>query len=356
MISDLGEIVNCDSPSADLDSLWRCARLLADVAERVCGVAPEIVTADARPHLLMSFPGRPRILLLGHFDTVWPAGTALQRPFELRAGRATGPGVFDMKAGVIQGLFAVATAVQKRGIRVLLTSDEETGSDSSRDLIALLARQVRAVLVLEPSSEGRLKTARKGFSVYHMTLSGRAAHPGLDPEHGASALSEAAHRILALESLSRAEAGTTVIATMARAGIAANVVPAAAEITIDVRAASMSEQKRIDKAVRASASTVPGVVADIRGGINRPPFRPAASRRLFEVAAAASERLGLGTLLSATVGGASDGNLTAALGTPTLDGLGAVGGGAHREDEWVDVSKMPERCALVAELIDHLDG
>src|SRR5439155_16797518 len=201
--------------------------------------------------LLWRFGARQRVLVIGHFDTVWPTGTLGRWPFVVDGDRASGPGAFDMKAGIVQGLYAMATLPSLEGIAILFTSDEELGSPTSAPLIRELASTMEATLVLEPSAGGALKTGRKGVSQYEVHIEGRAAHAGLDPEKGANALIELAHQVLQIEALADPGAGTTVTPTVARAGTASNVVPASAAITVDVRIATIAEQERVAAAMRA---------------------------------------------------------------------------------------------------------
>jgi glutamate carboxypeptidase len=217
-----------------------------------------------------------------------------------------------------------------------------------------MARNVEAALVLEPSIDGALKVARKGVSLYSMTIEGRAAHAGLDPERGINATVEVANQVLWLTTLADDERGTTVAPTLLTAGTAVNTVPAAANLAVDVRASTTSEQHRVDAAIRRRSATLAGAVVGVGGGINRPPLEAKVSEGLFALADAAAQRLGLDRLHQAHVGGGSDGNLTAGIGIPTLDGLGAIGGNAHAEGEWVSVGAMPERAALVTELVNQL--
>jgi glutamate carboxypeptidase len=221
--------------------------------------------------------------------------------------------------------------------------------------VEAVAAQAAAVLVLEASVDGRLKVARKGVGNYRLQVTGRAAHAGLEPEKGINALVAVAHLVLALEDLADARLGTTVTPTLAQAGSAQNTVPATASVSVDVRAATVEEQERVDRALRGLAPPMAARV-EVHGGINRPPLEEQAAIELFELAQKAAGRCGLPPLGSARVGGGSDGNFTAALGIRTLDGLGAVGGGAHAEGEYVLVDTLPERAALLAALIVELGG
>ena len=357
MLDQLGALVSIESPSADTAACADCARAVAELGRELLGDAAEVVeAADGHTHLRWRFGGgSPQVVLVGHFDTVWPMGTLQRKPFTAGGGRATGPGVFDMKAGIVQGFHALSTLDSLDGVAVLLTSDEEIGSVSSRALIEETARGARAALVLEPSAGGALKVARKGVSMYRLTVHGRAAHAGLEPERGVNALLELAHRVVALGALARPELGTTVTPTVAQAGTTSNVVPAAATLDVDVRALQPDEQRRVDDEINAMATTVAGAEVVVDGGPNRPPLPPESSRELFARAQAVAERLGIATpLRGVTVGGGSDGNFTAAVGTPTLDGLGADGDGAHAEHEHVLVESLAERAALVGALVEEL--
>jgi glutamate carboxypeptidase len=361
MVDQLGELVRVESCSSDPDGIQACAGLLERLARDLLGLDAERVEADGAVQLVWRRDSAvdPRVLVVGHFDTVWPRGTLDRWPFEVQGDRATGPGVFDMKSGIVQMFHALGESGpgDRRlpdGVACVLTCDEELGSPSSRPLIERLAAHASASLVLEPSADGALKTARKGTSMYRLDVEGRAAHAGLEPEKGANATVELAHQVLALVGLARQEIGTTVTPTVAASGVTTNTVPAHAELDVDVRAESSEEQQRVDKAVRSLASRIEGTRLVVSGGVNRPPFPAQASESLFELAVGAAEKLGLGRLDGVAVGGGSDGNFTAGLGIPTLDGLGGVGGNAHADGEWVHIPSMPERAALLAELVRHL--
>lgn len=349
-------LVEVESPSADLAAVARGVERVAEVGERVLGAAPERLAGGGWPALRWRF-GTPRVLLLAHLDTVWPLGTLARWPFRVEGDRASGPGIFDMKAGLVQGLFAVAALASRDGVELLVNADEELGSPGSRALIEDAAAGMEAALVLEPSAGGALKVGRKGVATYALGVEGRAAHAGLEPERGANALVELAGAVLAAAALARPERGTTVTPTVAAAGSATNVVPAVARADLDVRVTDAAEQERIDAALAALAAGrrgVPGTRLTVAGGQNRPPLHPSAAAGLFARARSLGEALGLGPLAGVSVGGGSDGNFTAALGTPTLDGLGAVGAGAHAEGEHVEVGALAERAALVAALVADL--
>ncbi|MEU6923494.1 M20 family metallopeptidase [Streptomyces sp. NPDC046631] len=356
LLADIEDLVRTESPSGDPAAVADCARVAAGIGTRLTGAAPEWIDGSGRPALRWRFGSGDRVLLLGHFDTVWPVGSLATHPFEVAGGRLTGPGCFDMKAGVAQLFHALSVLDDLDGVSVLLTGDEEIGAPTSRTLIEAEARRNRAVLVLEASEGGALKTARKGISGYELTVAGRAAHAGLEPHKGINTTTELAHQVLALSALTDPAAGTTVTPTVAASGTTRNTVPDAARLMVDVRVATAAEQDRVDRAVHALRPVLDGASLTFSGGPDRPPLPTSASAGLFALARGLYAELGLGTLRGVAVGGGSDGNLTAGAGTPTLDGLGAVGGGAHADDEHVTVAELPRRAALVASLVASLTG
>jgi glutamate carboxypeptidase len=347
MLEDLRTLVEVESPSRDVDALRASAGAVAAVIERRLGGTAVLVEGAAGPHVHWTGGGDPRVLILGHHDTVFPLGTLERRPFRVDGQHATGPGVFDMLGGLVQAVHGLATLADLSGVELLVTADEEVGSRTSRTLLEERALACGAVLVVEGAAAGgALKTGRKGCGTFHVTIAGRASHAGLDPAAGVNALLEAAHQVLDIAALDRPELGTTVTPTVASAGSTDNVVPAEATVVVDVRVASSSEQRRIEEAFDALAPHLDGATITVRGAIDRPPMPETASAELFAMAT----RL-LPELEGATVGGGSDGNLTAALGVPTLDGLGAVGGGAHADHEYLVIDAMAERAYLVAGLV-----
>jgi glutamate carboxypeptidase len=350
MIDDLEELVVCESYSSDLEAVARSAKVVAAMGARHLGAQPEFLVIDGVTHLRWTF-GTPRVLLLGHHDTVWPTGTLATHPWSVVDGVARGPGVFDMKAGLVQTFHALAGLDSLDGVTLLVTGDEELGSRTSARLIQDAARGLAATFVMEASADGgALKTARKGTSMYTLHAHGRAAHAGLEPEKGANAGIELAHQILAIAALGSGD--TTVTPTVLTGGTTLNTVPAEATVGVDVRAAQTSEQNRVDAAMRALAPVVPGTRLEVVGGPNRPPLEAGMSASLYALAQELAAGLGLGPLSSAAVGGASDGNFTAGVGCPTLDGLGAVGGGAHADHEHVVVAELPRRTALLRALVE----
>jgi glutamate carboxypeptidase len=355
MVDLLAALVAVESPSSEPAAVLACARLVAEAGTDLLGETPEEIVVEGRTHLRWRFGAAPtRVVLVGHIDTVWPLGTTDRWPFSVTDGVATGPGAFDMKAGIVQLFHALARVDDRDGIVVVLTADEELGSPTSRALIEDAARGAAAALILEPSAGSALKIARKGVSTYEVLAHGRAAHAGLEPEKGANAAVAIAHVVVGLAAMAKPADGTTVTPTVVRAGTATNVVPAEASVQVDVRAATAAEQERVDIAFRRLASSVPDTTLEVRGGPNRPPLPTTSSADLFARAQRLAADLGLAPLEGVEVGGGSDGNFTAALGVPTLDGLGAVGAGAHAEGEHVILAAMPERVALLAALITDL--
>ncbi|MFC1413000.1 M20/M25/M40 family metallo-hydrolase [Streptacidiphilus sp. N1-12] len=352
MIEDLRTLVEIESPSRDLDALKASAKAVAAVVESRLGGHAALVESEAGPHVHWSGGGEPKVLILGHHDTVFPLGTLERRPFKIEDGRATGPGVFDMLGGLVQAVHGVATLDDWSGVEILVTADEEVGSRSSRALIEERALACGAVLVPEASADGgALKTGRKGCGTFWVTVAGRASHAGLEPEAGVNALIEAAHLVLEIAALGRPEIGTTVTPTVATAGTLENVVPAEAVVTVDVRVETAGEKERIEAAFAALAPHVAGAEISVEGAVGRPPMPESASVELFALA----QRL-LPGLVGTAVGGGSDGNFTAALGVPTLDGLGAVGGGAHADHEYLVVDAMAERANLIAGLVHAIQN
>ncbi|MFH8982776.1 M20/M25/M40 family metallo-hydrolase [Streptomyces varsoviensis] len=363
VLADIEALVCRESPSSDLAAVARSADLVAEMGAAHLGAAPERVVLDGRTHLRWRLGDGPRrVLVLGHHDTVWPLGSLATHPYGIENGLLRGPGCFDMKAGVVMAFHAVAalaaaSAAGADGVTVLITGDEELGSPSSHALVEEEARGCDAALVLEASADGgALKTERKGVSLYEVAVRGRAAHAGLEPHRGVNASVEAAHQILAIAGMGDAATGTTVTPTLLTAGTTSNTVAAAGLFAVDARVRDAAEQDRVDRAMRALRPVLDGAGVTVSGGPNRPPLPGAASRALFARAARLADALGVGPLASVAVGGASDGNFTAGVGTPTLDGLGAVGGGAHADHEHVVVAELPRRTALLTALLRDVLG
>ena len=352
------DLVRLESPSGDVASLNQCGAALAHHMTALgCRVTP-IAAPGAGDHLRAEFgSGESQVLVLGHFDTVWPVGQLERMPVRVEDGRLYGPGTFDMKAGIAQALLAVRAIADTQARRphrlvMLWTTDEEVGSTTSRGLIEAEARRSRAVLVLEPSLPGgALKTARKGVGEFHVRATGIAAHAGVDPTRGASAIHELAWQVTRLAELTDLAAGVTVNVGTIRGGSRANVVADSAEAVVDVRIPTMADGHKVAAAVTQLVPRDPRVQLAVTGGIDRPPLeRTAQVVALFELASAIAADMGV-TLTEGATGGGSDGNFTAALGIPTLDGLGAEGDGAHALHEHVLVESLAFRAALVAGLI-----
>lgn len=357
MLEALEALVTSESPSADPAACERCVSVADGIALRIVGWAGERLVVDGRTHLRWRFGDRTRVLLVGHLDTVWPTGTVARWPFAVRDDRASGPGVFDMKAGVVQLLFALGLVGELGGldgVTVVLTTDEEIGSPTSRALLAEEARGARAALIPEPSFDGALKTERKGVALYRVEAAGRAAHAGLNPEQGINAALEVARQVLGLSELADPSLGTTVTPSLVSAGTAANTVPASAVAHFDVRFATREEAERVAAGFAALRPGVPGATVEVERETFVPPLERTSSAELFELARRVQDELGLPPLREASVGGGSDGNHIAALGVPTLDGLGAVGDHAHGEGEFVLVPALAERAALLAALVSEL--
>lgn len=359
MLEDLGRFVERETPSTDKATLDEFSSFLAEYGEEATGGRAEIIQNDSGGnHVRFECGGSsdPPVMLLGHFDTVWQLGTLESMPFTVRDGVASGPGAFDMKCGLVQGFWAVRALRElgrlRRPLVFLCNSDEEIGSPTSRSIIEREARAASTVLVLEPSMDGALKTARKGAGRFRIQTKGRAAHAGLNPFGGASAVEELARLILKLQSHTDKESGTTINVGVISGGTRFNVIPAEASAEVDLRVVTHSEERRMEEVISSLETENPEVSIEIGGGMIWPPMeRTEATAQLFEHARELAAELGF-TLGEGLAGGASDGSFCAAQGVPVLDGLGAVGGGAHATDEHVRVDDVPLRAALVARLIE----
>lgn len=360
ILADLRELVVRESPSDDADLVSALAAWIRDRLNHGGSPIARLVPCPLRGDAVVATVGsdgggHPSTLLLGHIDTVWPAGTLLELPFWREGEIVRGPGVFDMKAGV-----AVAMHVLERlrprpsspRVTLLLVPDEEVGSSASSALLLELARKHDRVLVLEPSAAGgAAKVARKGTGLFRLRFTGVPSHAGLDPEKGASALKALAEFVLATPQFANPEAGTTVAATLASAGTKTNVIPEHAEVAIDCRVWTASEPERLERELRAWRPTDPRVSMVVQGEFDRPPLAETdASRALFTAAQRIARDLGF-ELRGERVGGASDGNLTAAAGVPTLDGLGPMGDGAHARNEHVVIADLARRVDLIERLV-----
>ena len=358
LVDDIRLLVECESPSSDLDAVARSADVVARLGTVRLGSAPERIVIDGRTHLRWRLGEEPsRVLLVCHHDTVWPIGSLAAESLH-RGGDSRRPGAARTRLLRHEGWAGDGVPRGRRDSRASHCWSpvmRRSARPAHAALIEDEARRAEAALVLESSADGgALKIERKGTSWYVLEITGRAAHAGLEPERGVNATVELAHQVLALESLADAVQGTTVTPTMAHSGASANTVPAFATVTIDVRARTVAEQERVDAAIRALRPAVQGASLQVVGSINRPPLESSAALELYERARTVAARLGLPIPESAAVGGGSDGNFTAGVGTPTLDGLGAVGDGAHADHEHVLVDMLPARTILLRGLIEDL--
>ena len=353
-------LVRNESPTTDKVAVDRCGDELAGWLGDLGAHVTRLPQDGAGDHLLAELgDGAVQILLLGHFDTVWPVGQLVRMPLQRQGHRLFGPGVFDMKGGIAIGmlaaraLFEVGAPLAGR-LSMLWTSDEETGSGTSQQAILAHAERSDAVLVLEPSGPGgAAKTSRKGCGQFELSVTGISAHAGIEPEHGASAVHELARQIVSLEALQDAEAGVTINVGQIQGGSRANVVAEEARAMVDVRVRTAADATRVQKAFAGLACEDPRTEMRMTGGFRPPLERSAAVLRLYEVAKRVAADLGR-ELTEFSTGGGSDGNLTSSRGIPTLDGLGAVGDGAHALHEQIDTSALPLRAAMLAGLIARL--
>jgi glutamate carboxypeptidase len=362
MLAVLRQLVTAESPSLEKTAADHCCGVMAK-EWRKQGVQVERVSQKHRgDHLRITYaPEKLRsgsqLLVLGHYDTVYATGTLGKMPFRISGGKAYGPGIFDMKAGIVQALFALqalkyAKISPKKRIVFLWTSDEEIGSESSRKLIETEARRSDAVFVLEPSfgPRGLLKTARKGVGQAELTVRGRASHAGLAPEKGVNAIHELARQINRIEKWNDPRRGVSINADVVEGGNRTNVIAEHARAILDLRALRTSDMRQLERRLHALRPFLKGARLEVTGGFDRPPLERKMCATLFARAKALAKQMHL-SLDECTVGGGSDGNFTGTLGTPTLDGLGAVGDGAHSDHEYVLINTMPTRAALLASLL-----
>jgi glutamate carboxypeptidase len=363
LLETIESLVRLESPTSDKAAVDRCGAELAARMEAIGARVSRIKASRAGDHLRAEFgDGARQVLLLGHFDTVWDVGQLERMPFRRDGDRLCGPGVFDMKAGIALGMLATRALYEVASrdaprIVMLWTTDEETGSDTSRALLETEAARSDAVLVLEPALPGgALKTSRKGCGEYDIVVHGIPAHAGVDPSKGVSAIRELARQILAIETLQDLERGVSLNVGIIDGGSRVNVVAEQARARVDARAPTRADAERIDAAMRALTPHLNGARLEISGGFGRPPMeRTAGVAQLFELAQEAGRELGI-EVTEGSTGGGSDGNFCAALGVPTLDGLGAPGDGAHALHEHVIVPDLVPRAALIATLLTKLPG
>jgi len=362
MVDLLTRFVEMESPTTDKEAVDRFGAALAAEFRAVGGTVEVLRQPQAGDHLRVTWgEGEKQLLLLGHMDTVWPMGTVRERPVRIEDGRLYGPGAHDMKGGLVIALFALRALghlglTPPRRVVILCNSDEEMGTHTSRAIIEEEALRSEAVLVLEPpiGPQGILKTWRKGVGIFTITAYGRAAHAGGNHEQGVNAIEELARHVLYLQGLTDYRRGITVNVGLISGGSRSNVVPERAEAVVDIRVMTIEEGERMEKLIRSLQPHHPLARLEIKGGFNRPPMvRTPAIVALFRQAQALAQELGFHVDEGGT-GGGSDGNFTAALDVPTLDGLGAVGDGAHALHEHVVIAELPRRAALLAALLLRL--
>ena len=352
-LGDLQELVELQSPSEDLGACARVVDLAVAIAARNLQEPARVTEAGGRPVFWWG-SDKPEVVLLCHLDTVWPIDSYLPL-WRVEGDQIFGPGIFDMKAGFLQAMYAIKeipNASQK--IALVGTTDEEIGSHASRQLIEDLARSAKATLVFESSIDDTVKIGRKGTSMYRITVHGRAAHAGLEPEKGINATTEISKIVLAMAALENSEHGTTVVPTVMQSGSTTNTVPATASLDIDARSFLAAELVRIDEAIKSLKPSHPEARIEIVGGINRPPLEHAATAELYATIEKVASNLGMPPVGHVSVGGASDGNIAAAVGGRVLDGLGASGYGAHAAHEHIFASRIETRIALIAGFIKEL--
>lgn len=371
MLSLLRKMVEIESPSDDKAAVDRMGAFLGEAFERLGGKVTFYPEKKAGNHLKAEFSGgasdkasdrassKP-VLLLGHFDTVWPMGTLAKMPFQIQDGRAFGPGVYDMKAGIAMMVFALRALKEfgaaHRPVTILLDTDEEVGSTTGRPIVEATAKDCEAVLVLEPSQgpQGHLKTSRKGVGDITVRVRGRASHSGVDFEKGRSAIVELARQLLEIVKFTDLSRGITVNPGVMQGGTRSNVIAAEAWAEVDLRIARAADAAELQQKFAALKPFDPDCSIELSGGINRPPMeRTEGTVRLFNLAKEIAATIGW-KLEESSTGGGSDGNFTSALGIPTLDGLGALGEGAHASNESVLIQELPQRTALLASLVQSL--
>jgi glutamate carboxypeptidase len=353
IIEDLQKLVEFESPSDDLVACRGVVELAIKIANENLKPDAQLVEENSRPVFWWGSK-KPEVVLLAHLDTVWPKGSYLPT-WSVSGDIAKGPGIFDMKAGFLQAIYAVKEIPGADSkVAIIATTDEEVGSQSSKALIERISKSAKAVLVLEASLNGKAKTGRKGTSMYQIALHGRASHAGLEPEKGINATTEIAAVVIEVAKLANPEFGTTVVPTVMHAGTTTNTVPALATLDIDIRSFSASELIRIDSAIKNLSATHPEAKLLVTGGINRPPLELTATSELYEILEKVAKEIGMAPIGQASVGGASDGNFAAAAGARVLDGLGAVGDGAHAPHEQILLSSIPSRVKLLTAFIKEL--
>jgi glutamate carboxypeptidase len=350
MLQDLKALVECESPTEDLAACNRVVELAGKISERVTGIKGDLIQEKGRPVFWLGSKS-PKVALLAHLDTVWPIGSFTPL-WKIEGDLVKGPGCYDMKAGFIQALYAMKELDQNQ-VALIATTDEETGSATSRDLIERVSKGAKAVLVLESAIDGKVKVGRKGTSMYTITIHGRAAHAGLEPEKGVNATVEISEIVRKLIALENPALGTSVVPTVLKSGTTTNTVPALATLDVDSRSFSLAEMERVKSAIYSLTTTNPEARIEVNGGINRPPLEKSATEALYLKLESVAKKLGMGEVGSAIVGGASDGNF-AGIYTQVLDGLGAVGSGAHALTENISIKDLEPRTKLLVAFVKEI--
>ena len=349
MLEDLRVLVECESPTEDLAACRKVIDLSNTLSKKVTGIEARTFDENGRPVFWLGAKN-PKVVLLCHLDTVWPIGS-FTPIWEVKGDTARGPGCYDMKAGFIQALYAMKELDPEK-VALIATTDEETGSETSRPLIEKVSKEASAVLVLESAIDGKVKVGRKGTAMYRITIHGRAAHAGLEPEKGINATVEIAKIVEQLINLANPQTGTTVVPTLMKSGTTTNTVPALATLEIDARSFQVKEMERVEREIKSLKPSHPEARIEISGGINRPPLEEKSTSELMKLCEVSAKRIGI-EIGSAVVGGASDGNF-AGIHTRVLDGLGAVGSGAHALTENVSIPHLEERSKLLVELVREI--
>jgi len=352
-LANLQRLVELQSPSEDLDACRSVIALANEIATERLGSPAKIFDENGRPVFWWGAED-PSIVILTHLDTVWPIDSFLPL-WQVDGEKISGPGIFDMKAGFLQAMYAIADIADASSkVALIATTDEELGSQTSRELIKRVSAHADAVLVTEASVDGKVKVGRKGTSMYSIKVIGRAAHAGLEPEKGINASVEIARIVIALADLENRDLGTSVVPTTLHSGTTTNTVPAVATLDVDCRSFTMAEMERVKDAIYSLTPAHPEAKIEVSGGINRPPLELSATEDLYNRFEAIAEKLGQPKVGGASVGGASDGNFAAAAGAKVLDGLGAIGHGAHAPQEHILASTIPARISLLSAFIKDL--
>jgi len=352
-LADLQRLVELQSPSEDLGACRNVIALANEIATERLGSPAKIFDENGRPVFWWGAE-QPSIVFLTHLDTVWPIDSFLPL-WQVDGDKISGPGIFDMKTGFLQAMYAITDiADASKKVALIATTDEELGSQTSRELIKGVSAKADAVLVTEASLDGQVKIGRKGTSMYSIKVIGRAAHAGLEPEKGINASVEIARIVTALAALEKKDLGTSVVPTTLHSGTTTNTVPAVATLDVDCRSFTMAEMERVKDAIYALTPAHPEAKIEVTGGINRPPLELSATEDLYNRFEATAAKLGQPKVGGASVGGASDGNFAAAAGAKVLDGLGAIGHGAHAPHEHILASTIPARISLLSAFIKDL--